>query len=276
MIGVDPRDGHDGIPEAIAAGGTLDTATGGPGGPGPGGPGPGRSRTGGPFASSTGLEILGVGASPFDRTFRAVPVMITTTGTVVAWAAFLMFGKKRRDGDPTAPDPVLAARAAAGMVTSSASLIPQPSVQPELPMGVDPNEAGMPRWRRPSLLEARKNDPLRNASVAMSLTFAHGSVGPVEGKERRRIRYRLVRLMDIPDEVRANEIGILDEGDEVQLLEKSGTYWLVLCPDGQQGWLHKMVLGDVVDDEDAPLQLNPDGIDEDVLSAFLAIRDRTA
>ncbi len=268
MIGVDPRDSHDGIRAGIAAGGTLGSDS--------GGPGPGRSRTGGPFASSTGLEILGVGGSPFDRTFRAFPVMITTTGAVVAWAAFLMFGKRRRDGDPTAPDAVLAAHAASGMLTASAGFIPPPSLQPQLPMGVDPNEAGMPRWRRPSLLEARRNDPLRNGSAAMSLTFAHGLVGPVEGKERRRIRYRLVRLMDIPDEVRANEIGILDEGDEVQLLEKSGTYWLVLCPDGRQGWLHKMVLGDVVDDEDAPLQLNPDGIDEDVLSAFLAFRDKTA
>jgi hypothetical protein len=25
-----------------------------------------------------------------------------------------------------------------------------------------------------------------------------------------------------------------------------GTYWRVLCPDGRQGWLHKMTLGDVV------------------------------
>jgi hypothetical protein len=32
------------------------------------------------------------------------------------------------------------------------------------------------------------------------------------------------------------------------LLEKRGTYWRVLCPDGTQGWLHKMTLGDVVID----------------------------
>jgi len=64
--------------------------------------------------------------------------------------------------------------------------------------------------------------------------------------ERRRIRYRLVSLLDAPDEIRGTEVGTLDEGDEVVLLEKLGTYWRVLCPDGREGWLHKMTLGDVV------------------------------
>jgi len=40
----------------------------------------------------------------------------------------------------------------------------------------------------------------------------------------------------------------LDEGDEVVLLEKHGTYWRVLCPNGSQGWLHKMTLGELAID----------------------------
>jgi hypothetical protein len=202
--------------------------------------------------------------------------MITTTGVVVAWSAFLMFGKRRRDGDPPAPDEVLAAHAAAGdLGASMLDLIPAPAYSPQ---GVDPNEAGMPRWRRPSLLEARKADPIRNPIAAVSRTFAHSEVRADEGTERRRIRYRVVRLMDVPDQMRANEIGILDEGDEVQLLEKSGTYWLVMCPDGQQGWLHQMVLGEVIGarDSDALYGIAPDGIDSDVLSAFLTTRQKTA
>lgn len=230
---------------------------------------------GGSNAAPAGLELLGVGGSLFDRSFRALPVMVTTTGTVIVWAAFFTFGKKRRDGQPPAPDEVLAAHAASGMDARPAADLAAPG-HGHLPPGVDPIEAGMPRWRRPSLLEARKNDPIRNGSTVVNLTFAQGVVGPIEGKECRQIRYRLVRLMDVPDEVRANEIGILDQGDEVQLLEKSGTYWLVLCPDGRQGWLHQMVLGDVVvDDDDDPDDL-PAGIDEDVLSAFLTSREKTA
>jgi hypothetical protein len=96
------------------------------------------------------------------------------------------------------------------------------------------------------------------------------------GYERRVIRYRVVSLLDAPDELRAVEIGQLDQGDEVQLLEKSGAYWLVLCPDGRQGWLHKMTLGDVVADESSSAAdaWNVGDIDGDVLSAYLAARAR--
>jgi hypothetical protein len=226
--------------------------------------------------ASVGLGLLGPADDPFDRAFRAVPVLISTGGSATIWAAFLVFGKRRRDGDPPAPDPVLAAHAAAAPEPiPTASLIPPPASSGlPIPPGIDPSEAGLPRWRRPSLLQARKVDPLRTASTAVSLTFEPRAAESATGTERRRIRYRLVRLLDVPDEVRATEIGILDAGDEVDILDSWGTYRLVGCPDGQQGWLHRMVLGDLVEDpseEDAP-----DGIDEDVLAAFLATRQKTA
>jgi hypothetical protein len=108
-------------------------------------------------------------------------------------------------------------------------------------------DAHLPRWRRPSLMEARKADPTRGGmAAAAKLTFDGRASDAVTGLERRRIRYRLVSLLDMPDEVRGVEIGNLDEGDEVVLMERRGTYWRVLCPDGREGWLHKMTLGDVV------------------------------
>jgi hypothetical protein len=152
--------------------------------------------------------------------------------------AFLLFGRRRREDDepPGAQEP---ATSPFGMPPTSV-LVPDPEV-PE-------DERHLPRWRRPSLLQARKTDPLRTERQTVNLTFTAGAVRPLEGRERRRIRYRLVRLLDAPDEVRAGEIGILDQGDEVQLLERSGSYWFVLCPDGRRGWLHRMVLGEVVDE----------------------------
>jgi hypothetical protein len=143
----------------------------------------------------------------------------------------------------------------------------------------------MPRWRRPSLLEARKADPIRDGVVAPRLSFDHGLVGALDGRERRLIRYTLVRLLDQPDELRGAEIGFLDSGDEVQLLEKRGVYWLVLTPDGRQGWIHKMTLGDVVGEPvpTAPTATMPidaetwtmgDDIDGDVLAAYLESRRR--
>jgi len=221
------------------------------------------------------LGLLGPADDPFDRAFRAFPVLISTGGSAIVWAAFVLFGKRRRDGDPPAPDPVLAAYAAAAPEpVPTASLVPAPLNRPSVPPGVDPSEAGLPRWRRPSLLLARKTDPLRTASADVSLTFDEATVAAPDGIERRRIRYRLVRLLDVPDEVRASEIGILDAGDEVEILDSRGTYRLVLCPDGQRGWLHRMVLGDLVEADDPDDA--PDGIDEDVLAAFLTTRQKTA
>jgi hypothetical protein len=98
----------------------------------------------------------------------------------------------------------------------------------------------------------------------------------------------VVRLLDSPDELRGAEIGYLDRGDEVQLLEKYGAYWLVLCPDGRQGWLHKMTLGDIVGSDDGAAEgpvatmpivadswtMGEADTDSDVLEAYLESRRR--
>ena len=96
-----------------------------------------------------------------------------------------------------------------------------------------------------------------------------------------------MRLLDIPDELRGTELAFLDQGDEVQLLEKRGVYWLVLCPDGRQGWIHKMTLGETIGQptiSSTPTATMPiaadswtmgDDIDGDVLAAYLESRRRT-
>lgn len=216
------------------------------------GPSTGGSRTI-DAALSSALSALGLGGSSIPLQTRMLVQMVGTTGGVTLFMAFLVFGKRRRDGEPPAPDEVLQADAARMVAVPASSAVPHLPTPAPGQAGLSPEELAMPRWRRPSLLEARKADPLRSATAAhQSLTFDHGAVGPVEGHERRRLRYRLVRLLDQPDELRANEMGFLDEGDEVQLLERSGAYWLVLCPDGGRGWIHKMTLGDVVADADPP------------------------
>ena len=237
-----------------------DGGSGGRGGGGTGGSG--TSGSGGSGASAGPPGGL-VGPTTFLAALAQVmPTAIVTTGGVTMAMAFLVFGKRRRDEMPTAPDDVLAANAATGLgvvpnaayagtaVLSDAAAIATAVAAVATPVAAPADiDAHMPRWRRPSLMEARKADPTRGVgSAGMRLTFT-GDVGTaVSGLERRLIRYRLVSLLDAPDEVQGAEIGVLDEGDEVILMEKRGTYWRVLCPDGRQGWLHKMTLGDVVID----------------------------
>jgi hypothetical protein len=105
---------------------------------------------------------------------------------------------------------------------------------------VDP-EALMPRWRRPSLLAARRQDPTRMARFErMPLRFP---VGGDSTASRRIVRYAVVALLDRPDEVLGRQLEDLMAGDEVEVLESAGAFWQVMCPDGKQGWVHRTTLG---------------------------------
>lgn len=249
---------------------------GGPGGPGETGSGSAgaQGRAGGPddrtgagddTASGIGSTSFpggaGSGTSLLAILTRILPTLVVTTGGVTMAMAFLTFGRRRRDQEPTGPDTVLGAAAARGSgLVASSGLVPAMTVAGaaaaasavQAAVAVVPGfgdvEAHMPRWRRPSLIEARKADPLRSDAVSTKLTFEGETGAAVAGLERRLIRYRMVTLLSDPDEVRGVEIGVLDEGDEVVLMEKRGTYRRVLCPNGTEGWLHKMTLGDVVID----------------------------
>jgi hypothetical protein len=235
--------------------GTTDTPFGG----GSGGPGDAA-----PFGGPSGMVAL---------LARLAPTMVVTTGGVAMAMAFLAFGRRRRDESPTAPDAVLAAAAASGMAAASgANLVPAAVRAAEAqavttavraatfaPAAAGPVDADIPRWRRQSLIAARKADPLRSVQTSVNLTFSGQASEAVSGLEHRRIRYRLVSLLDQPDDVRGVQIGSLDEGDEVVLLERLGTYWRVLCPDGREGWVHKMVLAAPIVDDPPPMAAAMDG-----------------
>ncbi len=246
-------------PPGTAAGGSAGATR---SGEGSGAAGPGWG------ALATALETLGI-ERPTGLT--TLPMLIGTTGAMTMAFAFAIFGKKRRDGEPPAPDEVLQANAARGHAGVPGGEVVNGVVRSTgVPAPVD-LEAAMPRWRRPSLQAARKADPSRSVGISQPMTFASGVAPVVDGRERRVIRYAVVRLLDAPDELRSVEIGQLDHGDEVQLIERSGAYWLVLCPNGQQGWIHKMTLGEIV--SDAAPSVGRD-VDDDVLTAFLTARAR--
>jgi hypothetical protein len=257
-----------------------------------------RGGSWGPLTSL--LAILGL-TGPTLPALGLAPTVVTTGGAVAAAMAFGLFGRRRREDGS---DEELAAEAGTAfavlpLVAEGTPALPVAVAYPIEEAAADAAsrigeveriEALIPRWRRPSLLHARKTDPVRDDTPAPPLTFDRGLIGALDRSERRLIRYRLVRLLDSPDELRGADIGYLDQGDEVQLLEKSGAYWLVLCPDGQQGWLHKMTLGDVIEphrdgDSVGPVATMPieaeswtmgDAGAHDVFGAYLEARRREA
>ena len=101
-------------------------------------------------------------------------------------------------------------------------------------------EEHIPRWRRPSLQAARTHDERLTVEPAAQLAFREPTAN---GTERRRVRYRIVRMSDAPDEVRSKEIGQLEMNDEVEVLERYARFVMVRTPVGTEGWLHITTLG---------------------------------
>ena len=271
-------------PDDSAPGGSPD-GTGAPaqtgGGPEPAAPGglgivPRGGGGPGEQGSLGAPRIPGVDL-PGERIGRLLPMVVLTSVLTTLVMAFLIFGKRRRDEEPPVPEAELARDAALPYPFAAArTLAYAPAGAARSAPAFDPGTGGtdvdLPRWRRPSLLAARKYDPLRDRAATANLTFeSHGEPGGA--RERRLVRYRVVRLLDRPDEMLGVELGTLDEGDEVEILEHRGTYRRVLTPDGREGWVHKMTLGDLVGNDGAPVTADSD-IDADVLLAYLAARAR--
>ena len=177
LPGVHPGAGPAGVPARDPDGGGTTAG------------GSGSRAAGAPDAR----DLLGAGGLPTEL-FRSTTILVTTERTAVVWAAFVIFGqaaaRRRAARRPTQCSPPRRGRP----VEPIRAAEPRPARRAgcRFRPGVDPNEAGLPRWRRPSLLQARKIDPLRTAVTAVSLTFADGPVDARRGLERRRIRYRLV------------------------------------------------------------------------------------
>jgi len=62
---------------------------------------------------------------------------------------------------------------------------------------------------------------------------------PSKGTERVKVGYRRVRLSSKPDAVRSVELGRLERGDEVEILESYEGFLRVRTSDGVTGWIQR-------------------------------------
>ena len=102
-------------------------------------------------------------------------------------------------------------------------------------------EKFVPRWRRPSLLEARRADPaLQTMAFRPPTRFRDGDAG---ARDVRLVRYAVVPMLDRPDEILGLRLTDLESGDEVNVIGASGGFLEVQCPNGDRGWVHRTTLG---------------------------------
>ena len=216
-----------------------------------------------------------------------VGALVAGLGTTTAIAAgVVMTGvvglvgvvrRPRQNSDPVAEiaamlaaDPLERKPAAPPQVMSVTATTTVDAMAPQLGQEADP-EAGMPRWRRPSLLEARRSDPTRSEPVArMPMRFAEGGSST---DDVRAVRYAVVPVLDRPDEVLGLRLSDLGAGDEVRVVGASGAFLEVLCPNGDQGFVHRTTLGKAGSAAiaDGPRQPMPQEAD-DALTALLTAR----
>ncbi|HSK51642.1 MAG TPA: SH3 domain-containing protein [Clostridia bacterium] len=147
-------------------------------------------------------------------------------------------------GRRTRPDAVpWAVALATARVMPPAAALDAPPLGPPVeldPPAIPPDpEAQIPRWRRPSLQAARQSRGLAPMAVREPLRFRDGS----RLRELRVVEYRMVRVADRPDDLEAEELGRLDRGDEVDVLERARGYALVSTPNGLRGWVEAATLG---------------------------------
>jgi hypothetical protein len=167
---------------------------------------------------------------------------------------FLLFTRRRRRPEEETLDGGGAMALAAAGPLPVVPPPPAPRPAPVLPDTPD-EEVNMPRWRRPSVQSARKASSRGIELPHVPVAFKDGATDV----ERRRVRYRLVRVSSIPDEIMGDEVARLDRGDEVELVRSAGAYWLVRTPFGAEGWVHQMTLETSAPepDDDAPIDDTP-------------------
>jgi hypothetical protein len=171
------------------------------------------------------------------------PTTAIALGIVLAGIVGLVgVGRRGRAGAPVEQIAAMAAtlQAAAATQKMEDSTAVEAMAPPLTAKAVDP-ESGMPRWRRPSLLEARRADPSRQIpSYRLPMKFSDDRTS---SPDLRVVRYAIVPLLDRPDEIMGIRLADLDSGDEVLAVGAQGAFVEVSCPNGEHGWVHRTTLG---------------------------------
>jgi SH3-like domain-containing protein len=85
--------------------------------------------------------------------------------------------------------------------------------------------------------KATKRAAAATAAAAVASSVRTFGKPPPKGVERAMVGYRRVRISSEPDAVRSVELGRLDRGDEVEILESHEGFLRIRTPDDITGWI---------------------------------------
>jgi hypothetical protein len=167
--------------------------------------------------------LLAVPAAAASGDLARVP----TPAPVPAPAPEKAVRKKATPAKPKAdPMPKKAAGATTKAVPKAASAAAKPAIDDSAPLAATTTAA--------AARAAAKAKSAENAN-----TFGKA---PAKGVQRYTMGYRHVRISDAPDDVRSRELGRLDRGDEVELVDSFEGFLQVRTPDGVVGWIPRQTI----------------------------------
>ena len=178
-----------------------------------------RGTNGSPPGSGPPLDLAGLPGAVGGIVLNPFLVWLLTAAGGTALYVRLV----RRRGDDAWPGGLALATATA-TVAPAEPAGPPPGPEDRAPIVTIPVQPPQPVSVLPSTVAARVFEK-----------------GPAKGVERATVGYHKVRISSKPDELRSEELGRLDRGDEVEILDSFEGFLQIRTPDGTVGWIQRHV-----------------------------------
>jgi len=183
---------------------------------------------------TVGGGITGTGFAGDPGLGGILPILLLPVAAVGGGILIAAYRRRRRDDEAPANGAAAGAVAAAEVAPALTESGDAPLADPAIEEDLEPIDEDAP------LKKTRRASKKLAAGTAMAAAAAERRTfeePPKKGVSRAKVGYRRVRISSEPDAVRSTELGRLDRGDEVEILESYEGFLQVRTPDNIVGWI---------------------------------------
>jgi hypothetical protein len=183
---------------------------------------------------TVGGGITGTGFGGDPGLGGILPILLLPVAAVGGGILIAAYRRRRRDDEAPANGAAAGAVAAAEVAPALTESGDAPLADPAIEEDLEPIDEDAP------LKKTRRASKKLAAGTAMAAAAAERRTfeePPKKGVSRAKVGYRRVRISSEPDAVRSTELGRLDRGDEVEILESYEGFLQVRTPDNIVGWI---------------------------------------
>jgi SH3 domain-containing protein len=182
---------------------------------------------------TVGGGITGTGFGGDPGLGGILPILLLPVAAIGGGILIAAYRRRRREDEGPAEGAALAAPAGE-VVPALTESGDAPLADPAIEEDLEPIDEDAP------LKKTRRASKKLAAGAAMAAAAAERRMfeePPKKGVSRAKVGYRRVRISSEPDAVRSTELGRLDRGDEVEILESYEGFLQIRTPDNIVGWI---------------------------------------